>query len=168
MLWWGFPSIVVMDIWHFTEKIIKQWRKHIIGMFIHEQCYIVIIYICIFDAHWFEVEHQSQCEALCFVILIDFSDECYMLSPIHECNNLNRDKQMYSTRISMFHCWNLSCFKYYANTFCYFLIDIHYMRWPVQLIINDNSQEFSFSHLYNTGSINIDISHRSWKMLWGK
>ena len=37
--------------------------------------------LCIFDAHWFEVEHQSQCEALCFVILIDFSDECYMLSP---------------------------------------------------------------------------------------
>ena len=58
----------------------------------------------IFDAHWFGVEHQSQCEALCFVILIDFLDGCYMLSPIHECNNSNKDKQMYSTRISMSHC----------------------------------------------------------------
>ena len=66
MLWWRFPRVMILDIWHFTEKISKQWRKHIIGMFIDEKCYIVVVvktfrrqnallFICIFDAHWFEV-----------------------------------------------------------------------------------------------------------------
>ena len=84
--------------------------------------------LCIFDAHWFEVEHQSQCEALCFVILIDFSDECYMLSPyMNAIIQIGINKcivQGYQCSIVEY----LSRFKYYANTFCYFLIGIHYMR----------------------------------------
>ena len=32
LLCWRFPRTVVVDIWHYTEEIIKRWRKHIIGL----------------------------------------------------------------------------------------------------------------------------------------
>ena len=143
------------------RKIIKKWRKHIIGMFIHEECYIVIVktfhrqnvllyvYLMHTGSRW-NTSHNAR---HFFVILIDFSDECFppYMNAIIQIGINKCIVQGYQCFIAD----DLSRFKYYANTFCYFLIDIHYMRWPVQLIINDNSQEFSFSHLYNTGSIGI-------------
>ena len=30
-----FLHVGVVDIWHFTEESIKQWKQHIIGLFVH-------------------------------------------------------------------------------------------------------------------------------------
>ena len=121
--------------------------------------------LCVFDAHRFVVEHQLQGETLCFVILRFFSDVYYMISHIHEYINSDKDNKCIVQWDKCFIVKCLSCFKYNADTLWYFLTYIHCMGWPIQLPIDDNSQEFSFSHLYNTSFLYVDIAHISWAML---
>ena len=165
MLWW-LPRIAVMDIWQFTEKVsnnegsmscVYTWTMlHYRWKEVSQaECSAQ----CIFDAHWFVVEHQLQSESLCYVILMEFLDEYYMLCPymntippigINICLVKEIKVSLLNTSLA------LSSMPIPFAT---------YMRWPIQFIINDNSQDFSFSHLYNTSSIYRDIARRN-ALMW--